>query len=112
MTREEALAFFAEMIAYNDERARSYEPDAFKEDMKRAYDAAVLAYEALQPWVRTADRVPEKEDADAWGMVLATHRPFGGEPFKVRYPCVRNRPFDHVWWMPIPPLPPLTEVAQ
>lgn len=83
-----------------------------EEEAKKEWGRVMGNRETLQPWVRTADRVPEKEDADAWGMVLATHRPFGGEPFKVRYPCVRNRPFDHVWWMPIPPLPPLTEVAQ
>jgi hypothetical protein len=59
----------------------------------------------ISPWVKTSDRAPTMEDADAWDLVFATHRAFGGEPYKVRYQVVANNPSDHVWWMPIPPLP-------
>lgn len=68
--------------------------------------AIAKAIDALiGPWVKTSDRAPTMEDADAWDLVFATHRAFGGEPYKVRYQVVANNPSDHVWWMPIPPLP-------
>lgn len=82
----------------------------WREEARKQFVEVVNEHIAKRsPWVKTADRAPTMEDADAWDLVFATHRAFGGEPYKVRYRVVANNPSDHVWWMPIPPLPEVVE---
>lgn len=105
MNREEAAR-----ILHPDTQPQEQLKFTYKTWVERFDEACIIGAEALRgPWVKTSDRAPTMEDADAWDLVFATHRAFGGEPYKVRYRVVANNPSDHVWWMPIPPLPEVEE---
>ena len=59
------------------------------------------------PWVKTADRLPTENDADGFGYVLAWCSCVGGMEITARE--VMESPNAYPYWMPIPPLPEVTE---
>ena len=64
-------------------------------------EACRMGAEALMPWVRTADRLPEGNDLD---IVLVEYAS-DGLIFPTNIFNVRDKPYLMPWWMPIPPLP-------
>lgn len=61
----------------------------------------------VSPWVKTADRLPTENDADGFGYVLAWCSYVGGMEITARE--VMESPNAYPYWMPIPPLPEVTE---
>ena len=60
------------------------------------------AIDALGPWVKTADRLPEDRET-LNGCVLITDEHGYGSVQKRQ--ALERYPQDYPWWMPIPPLP-------
>ena len=60
----------------------------------------------VSPWVKTADRLPDK--CDYYTMYLTTKKRNGGV-WQVRGSFIKEHPELCPWWMPIPPLPEVTE---
>ena len=58
-------------------------------------------------WVKTSDRLPTENDADGFGYVLAWCSCVGGMEITARE--VMESPNAYPYWMPIPPLPEVTE---
>ena len=61
----------------------------------------------VSPWVKTADRLPTKADADARRNVLASGA--DRRTVIVYYGNVEMYPSLYPMWMPIPPLPEVEE---
>ena len=61
----------------------------------------------VSPWVKTSDRLPTENDADGFGYVLAWCSCVGGMEITARE--VMESPNAYPYWMPIPPLPEVTE---
>ncbi len=47
MDTSEAIEYLEQMMAYNSEEARKYEPDFMRERMEKAHDVAEIAIDAL-----------------------------------------------------------------
>ena len=62
------------------------------------------AIDALNsPWVKTADRLPTKDDVDSRMNVMAWHIWYGAEI--VDYGVILDDPAMYIWWAPMPSLP-------
>ena len=61
---------------------------------------------ARSPWVKTADRLPDK--CEYYTMYLTTKKRNGGV-WQVRGIFIKEHPELCPWWMPIPPLPEVEE---
>lgn len=104
-----------------EEAARVLHPDTCRKESvlmnaddwwEMYWEARRMGAEALMPWVRTADRAPGETDADINGHVAWVVKDKKGRPFVDVNHWSLYDPEDAPWWMPIPPLPPLTEVEQ
>jgi hypothetical protein len=84
-----------------DEAAR-VEPQAVSANATTPTMRDVPSNETGNPWIRTADRPPTREDADNFGMVF-TRNEIGGCIQSWEIICEQS----HVYplWMPIPPVP-------
>ena len=58
---------------------------------------------ARSPWVKTADRLPTKDDIDSRMNVMAWHIWYGAEI--VDYGVILDDPAMYIWWAPMPSLP-------
>lgn len=104
MNREEASR-----ILHPDTRDVEFEKDVTHWG-ERLDKACVMGAEALRsPWVKTTDRLPTHEDAylNVYEKVIA--RGEDGGVVMANYANVRDFPHIYIWWMPIPPLPDVTE---
>ena len=74
-----------------------------EEEAKKEWGRVMGNRETLQPWVRTADRVPTGKDTNERGQVLARH--LDGVFWVETYVYISTYPDLCPYWMPIPPLP-------
>ena len=93
MNREEAILWFEQMLYYLAD-------DEWNKDARAAVSVALDAL--CSPWVKTADRLPTKNDARGGKLaVIDVDGRMSLQYWKtpVQYPKL------YIWWMPIPPLP-------
>ena len=65
------------------------------------HQAIIMGAEALRSrWVKTADRLPTKDDVDSRMNVMAWHIWYGAEI--VDYGLLLDDPAMYIWWAPIP----------
>ena len=92
MTRDQAIEHFEDVISQH-----AHFGDGTAER---------LAISALQPWVRTADRAPTKEDAiGQYEQVMAIGSNLEWYWVSYSWDVIARFPDAYPYWMPIPPLP-------
>ena len=92
MTREDAIFFLNGLRSNNN--------------CDETIDMAIDALRGPE-WVRTADRVPTKADANKWGNVATVFYYITGEARVVTWPwdLTAQEPENYPYWMPLPKLP-------
>ena len=100
MKREEAILNAAEIANILEKRGLNGAANSLMESLK-------VLCTPRNPWVKTSDRLPTENDADGFGYVLAWCSCVGGMEITARE--VMESPNAYPYWMPIPPLPEVTE---